>query len=240
MCFSAKASFGVGGLLVFLGLFSLGLACFLPYRSGVKQRLAYFPLSIIPLLFGIQQISEGFVWLDITDESAIRVFTFMAFAFWSFWIPFSFALIEFNHVGKRNKKWRLSSKTRLLWCIINAVIGFILLVFIVISLYQKPLHATVQGKHILYGYDTHAAYAVNPSSWTFTDAIVIALYIYLIISTMCLTSARGGTLLRIVSAITLIISIVVFQQTWTSIWCFFEAIVSVLIIYILFQELTAQ
>ena len=129
------------------------------------------------------------------------------------------------------------SKTRFIWLCVNTVIGIALLIDVIVGLYRKPVHARIQGNHILYGYDTTAAYAISPCSWSVGDTFGIGLYIYLIISTMCLTSARGGLSLGVISSITLVISIVVFQRTWTSIWCFFEAIVSVIILLIIWEEL---
>ena len=56
MCFSATASFSAGAVLTGLGAVSLSKA------SSPRE----YPFASIPLLFGIQQITEGFVWLSMT------------------------------------------------------------------------------------------------------------------------------------------------------------------------------
>ena len=64
MCFSATASFSAGAVLTGLGAISLHKA------STPKE----YPFASIPLLFGIQQIAEGFVWLSMThpDYAPLR------------------------------------------------------------------------------------------------------------------------------------------------------------------------
>ena len=52
MCFSATASYTAGVLLVGMGGVVLS-------RVREKREIAY---AAIPLLFGIQQLSEGLVW----------------------------------------------------------------------------------------------------------------------------------------------------------------------------------
>ena len=51
MCFSATASFSVGALLIGIGALTLKTA---------KHRREW-PLAAIPLLFAIQQLSEGVI-----------------------------------------------------------------------------------------------------------------------------------------------------------------------------------
>ena len=237
MCFCAGASFGVGGTLVLLGLVFICILLFFQSKP-MKEKWAYVPLSIVPLLFGIQQICEGFVWENVNNETAIRIFTFFAFAFWPFWIPFSFATIEASYVMKKQLKKRLAMKPkpRLIWLLFNVAIGLAMTILITVKMYTKPMHASIRNNHILYGGDIHAIYATNPSSWTLGDCLVISVYIYLIISSMLLSSARGTVLLAVTTAITLIVAVVVFNETWTSIWCFFEAIVSLIILYIIYME----
>jgi len=53
MCFSAEASFIAGGILSIAGIVTL----------AKTQNPSYRALASIPLLFGLQQIGEGFVWL---------------------------------------------------------------------------------------------------------------------------------------------------------------------------------
>ncbi len=68
---------------------------------GVRKDARFVPLALVPITSGIQQISEGFVWLGLNrDDGALLqqssvVFLFFAIAFWPFWIPMCLAIAEF-------------------------------------------------------------------------------------------------------------------------------------------------
>ena len=59
MCFSATASFSAAAVLLGIGTLTL--------RSALASRHAYrrreLPFAAIPLLFAIQQLIEGVIWL---------------------------------------------------------------------------------------------------------------------------------------------------------------------------------
>lgn len=95
MCFSAKASFLASGLLFSVGAATVAIA------QGKADR-STLPLAMAPLFFGLQQASEGLVWLGIQAQSlaggeesnpttlvAALTYLFFAYAFWPVWIPWS-------------------------------------------------------------------------------------------------------------------------------------------------------
>jgi hypothetical protein len=92
MCFSATASFAGAALLATLGGWTL---------KKTSNRTATF-LAAIPILFAIQQFSEGIVWLYLSHQNmspilysiAMNVFLFFAFLVWPVWIPLSIASVE--------------------------------------------------------------------------------------------------------------------------------------------------
>src|SRR5438067_862379 len=90
MCFSAEASFAVG-----TGLIPVGAYCL---YSAIHKKPAAIGLALVPVFFGIQQISEGFVWHAIVHGDPPRlpslVFLFFALALWPFWFSFSTMLME--------------------------------------------------------------------------------------------------------------------------------------------------
>jgi hypothetical protein len=61
MCFSASASFIAGATLSAVGLATLRMT----------KRKAEIPFAMIPLLFGVQQITEGMIWLSFRNESSL-------------------------------------------------------------------------------------------------------------------------------------------------------------------------
>jgi hypothetical protein len=91
MCFSARASFVAAALLLPLG----GLAVRHVWREGETDRL---PLAVTPVLFALQQIFEGLVWLRVgpapeafvhPDATVMALaYLFFAYGLWPAWIPF--------------------------------------------------------------------------------------------------------------------------------------------------------
>ena len=59
MCFSATASFSAGTVLTVLGVATM----------RATRRKAEIPLASIPLLFGLQQIVEGMLWLSFRFDA---------------------------------------------------------------------------------------------------------------------------------------------------------------------------
>ena len=59
MCFSATASFSAGAVLLGIGKLTV--------QSAHRRR--EMPLAAIPLLFAIQQLSEGVIWLTFRYDA---------------------------------------------------------------------------------------------------------------------------------------------------------------------------
>ena len=57
MCFSATASFSAAAILVPAGIY-----CF---KKSTSLEKPYWLIALLPLIFGIQQLFEGFVWLAL-------------------------------------------------------------------------------------------------------------------------------------------------------------------------------
>ena len=99
MCFSSGASLAVGGLLIACSAITIPLA----WRNNIKL----VPFAAYPLFFGIQQIAEGCLWLDLEGYEysnglqAAMVFLFFAYWFWPAWVPLSAAIAEPDQFRKR-------------------------------------------------------------------------------------------------------------------------------------------
>ena len=90
MCFSATASFSAGAVL--LGIGSLTL------RSASRPRELAF--AAIPMLFAIQQLIEGVIWLTFGDEATLlnslltHVYSFFSHVMWPVYVPVAVLLME--------------------------------------------------------------------------------------------------------------------------------------------------
>ena len=116
MCFSATASFVAGVALVTVGIATLRLA----------SRPFQIPFAAIPLLFGVQQIIEGLIWLSFRQASPLPnlPFTFVYSLFsnvlWPIYVPFATRLLE-------TMPWR--RKALLVLQIAGIAVGSLLVVF---------------------------------------------------------------------------------------------------------------
>jgi hypothetical protein len=92
MCFSEPVSFAIGGILIVGGAFA-GWKAF-------KINKRYFPVSQLPTLAGLQQITEGHVWMGVNNGDlsmtwwAAMGFIFFSWLIWPLWIPFSIYFLE--------------------------------------------------------------------------------------------------------------------------------------------------
>ena len=83
MCFSATASFSAGAVLLGFGALTLTAA----------RRPRELLFAAIPLLFAIQQLSEGVVWLTFRYEAPqlnavmTHVYSFFSHVLWPVYVP---------------------------------------------------------------------------------------------------------------------------------------------------------
>ena len=92
MCLSATVSFTASALLT-----AGGGAIIV---KAVRSNWRYLPIGLMPLFAGIQQFTEGLVWVGVNGgDHATMVWGAMGFIFitwfmWPFWIPFSVLVLE--------------------------------------------------------------------------------------------------------------------------------------------------
>lgn len=95
MCFSATASFASSAALISVGSYLLHA-----YDLPTSKKYLLF----IPIIFGIQQFSEGIVWLSLENEHwqfaqilASHLFSAIATTLWPIFIPF--AMYHYQNPG---------------------------------------------------------------------------------------------------------------------------------------------
>ena len=90
MCFSPTASFSAGAILLGFGALTL--------KSARRPR--ELPFAGIPLLFAIQQLSEGVIWLTFRYEAPqlnavmTHLYSFFSHVLWPIYVPVAVLLIE--------------------------------------------------------------------------------------------------------------------------------------------------
>jgi hypothetical protein len=218
MCFSSSASFGVAAGLLPLGLASVRY-CQQEHRSD------QLPLAFTPLFFSIQQALEGLVWLGLEREGsgwlvhpAALSYLFFAYAFWVAWLPWCVLCLN-NQAPPPLRRWVLRTLLGL-GLLVGA--GLWLPLLIDGSLFQP---AVVQGS-LDYQTALLADRWVNLGFGSTVYGVIIALPL------MISTSGR----LRWFGALMLsafLISHLLFAYAFTSVWCFFSAVLSASLFWIL-------
>jgi hypothetical protein len=226
VCFSAEASFTAAAALLPVGAYCVGAA--------IRKDRRFLALALIPVAFGVQQAAEGCVWLGLhhEDVALVRrgtmVFLFFALTFWPFWIPFSLMLPE----GRRPVKMLLAATAVLsvVWLALYAPVALDP---------DQWARAHVVRHSIDYDTDSLPGFRVVPRAlWRLA-------YLAFICGPLALArpGGGGGTSLRVlgggVVAALFAVSYLVYWYAFTSVWCFFAAILS-LALTVLFARLPAR
>jgi hypothetical protein len=206
MCFSATGSFTVSVFLTGVGAASLGRN-----RTPAARMLA-----AIPLLFAAQQCAEGVVWLTVGADppgvlhlAGAYVFLTFALVVWPTWFPLSALRLEPDADRQR-------------WIRGIAVVGAATSAVGVAILVAWPVHTRVAAHSIHYAY--------GPLGGPWLDAGYLGLYVIPAVLPFLLATPRLVSTTGTVLLVALVTTLVVKVQALTSVWCFFAAAISVLII----------
>jgi hypothetical protein len=207
MCFSATASFSASGVLAAIGVASIA-------RNTTRSQRMF---AGIPLIFAAQQAAEGIVWLTMNNAGqqtlhrwAVGAFLGVALVIWPMWLSLSLRLIE-PHPARRRA------------LAVTFAIGVFVSIYATISMIRLPPIATIAGHSIRYVYET--SHDRGPERFLYIVVYVIPIVGPLFLSSTKLSRTIGGIL-----TLSLIAAIVVQRDALTSVWCFFAAILSSLIL----------
>jgi len=204
MCFSATASFIAGVSLSALGAVTVKQA----------ERKTEIPFAMIPLLFGVQQIIEGMLWLSFRFDAPLLnvimtyMFTLFSHVLWPMYVPFAIGLVE--TVAWRKKAIRVFQ-------FIGIAVGLYLFYLVV----RFPVTSKVE-EHIVY---------VSPH---FYKAPMMALYLAATCVGAFFSSHKLINLFGILALLLFMVAYRVHAAAFFSIWCFFAAILSA-VIYLHFK-----
>ena len=207
MCFSAEASFAGGIIISAIGIVTV--------REVHKPSQLVF--ASIPLFFGLQQVVEGSLWLTIQNPEFVNLqrigtyfFLIMADFLWPTIIPMAVLLMEENRKRKRILKILLA-------------MGISLSLYYAYCLLFFNVTPQIMGYHIQY-------------NTTFPKSLSMPAFItYLIVSItpLFISSIKRTHLLGILMFLSCLVTAIFFTQYLTSVWCFFAALISGVIFWIL-------
>jgi hypothetical protein len=207
MCFSAEASFAGGAIISAIGIATVTKV----------HKPSQIVFACIPLFFGFQQITEGVLWLTIPTAEYIVpqkvvmfIFLIMALVIWPSMIPFSVLHME---ESKKRKK--------ILYALL--ILGGILSVYYAYCLVVYNVNPVIMGFHIQYNNDF-------PESLALISFIV---YLIVTISPLFISSIKRTHLMGVLMTLSCLITGIFFSQYLTSVWCFFAALLSGVVYWIL-------
>lgn len=202
MCFCANVSFAASA-----GLAAIGTATLI-WRSRPEERF----LTATPLWFAGQQAIEGLLWTQLHGDDptgpAVMSLTTTYLFFALFWWPAytSFGAFWMEPPGPRRRI--LAGMT---------LAGLIVGAFLFGSYLIDPAPATIVNRSI-----SHSM--ARPGVVAFTG-----LYILISLSVGVVSSCRRVKLFYLLFALSTVGTLLWYRETFTSVWCFFAAILSALL-----------
>lgn len=178
------------------------------------KRKAEIPFAMIPLLFGVQQIIEGMLWLSFRFEAPLLnvimtyVFVLFSHVLWPIFVPFSIGLME-------TVAWR--KKVISAFQITGIAVGLYHLYVIV----KFPVTSEVH-EHMVY------------VSSHFHKIPVMVFYLAATCVCSFFSSHKIINIFGVLALLLFIVAYWFYTVAFLSVWCFFAAILSV-VIYLHFK-----
>jgi len=200
MCFSATTSFSAGAILLGLGTLTV--------KSAHRRR--EMALAAIPLLFAIQQLSEGVIWLTFRyDAPQLNVvmtylYSFFSHVLWPIYVPVAVLLIE-------PMAWR---RTVLLGFVAAGLVAGVYLLYVLLAF---PIISRPTGQHVEY---------VSPH---FFAALVMTLYLLAATVSPMFSSHRLVKVFGVLALLSFAAAYGFYATWFISVWCFFAALLSAVI-----------
>ncbi len=200
MCFSATASFSAGALLLGIGTLTL--------KSARGQR--ELPFAAIPMLFAIQQLTEGVIWLTFRVDAPLLnafmtyVYSFFSHVLWPVYVPVAVWLME-------PRGWR----RRALFAFVAA--GSAVGVYLLYVLVAFSVVSRLVGQHIEY---------VSPH---FFAAVTMTLYLMATALSPVLSTHRVVKVFGILALLSFAAAYYFYATWFISVWCLFAALLSTVV-----------
>lgn len=210
MCFSAGASFVGGAVITAIGVMTVRT------NRDPSRRL----FAGIPLIFGVQQISEGFVWValqspghDLMLSISTYIFLVAALIVWPSVLPLSVLVME-------------KVKNRKLALYLLLVVGLLTSIYYILSLLVIDVDPRIISHHIKYAPEFRRPLALP----------VFIAYLIATLTPLFISSVRKMWIFGILVTVSCLITGIFFKEFLASVWCFFAALISAVIWWIVRVE----
>ena len=207
MCFSATADFTGSVVLGAIGVATL---------AEVKQPREVL-LAAMPCLFAVHEFIEGFVWLGLDGTMSAQVAHNMGAAYVLYaqgLLPFLLPLAVYMIEPTSRQRRRMLA---------FVILGGLLAVYLLWGLIAYPLAISMQAHSILY------------DNVITTTTLVAVLYVIATCGSRFFSGYRPLVELAWANLVGLLVVMLVKRYAFTSVWCAYAAVVSV-IIYFFFRR----
>jgi hypothetical protein len=187
-------------------------------RKPPRQALPY---ALMPLLFGIQQLLEGLIWLKLNDHAdalsclpqgaLTQGYSLFSQVFWPAFVPLAVGLLE-------TVAWRRLAIT------VCGLAGLVASMFLLSAMLQVPVTAQLQGRHIAYSF-SHSH-------------VVTASLLYLVAScaSPLLSSHATVRLFGVAAVATAAMAWLIFSFWFISVWCYLAGLMSCIVLLHFFPK----
>ncbi len=209
MCFSAEASFIASAALTTCGVVAIRKA------ESTPQKV----FATIPLLFGIQQFNEGLVWLSLSNSNyemwaniSTHSFLFFAWIIWPIYVPLSIRLME-----KKKKRKIVFDVFLLMGLTVSCMLSY--------KLFFNGVQAQIDGYHIRY---------IMEYKFDYPNLVGVLYFVSIVLSPM-VSSIKKMWVVGTLIFLTFLITTLFYQEYLISVWCFFAAITSFTVLWMVYQ-----
>lgn len=206
MCFSAEASFTAGAVLLIVGAATVR-------RARTRSELPY---AWIPVLFGIQQLLEGALWLTFPNHAPLlnsvltHAYSFFSHVLWPIYVPLAALALE-------TVPWRRLALT------VIAIAGSSVGLYLLATLFTLPIVATVNGQHIAY------------ESPHFYALAAMSLYLLGTCASLMFSSHARVVAFGVAAFVSAVVAYAFYAVWFISVWCLFAGVLSV-IVFLYFSD----
>lgn len=203
MCFSAEASFIASSALAIVAISAI---------RKVSDSKDIF-IAFIPLIFALQQFTEGWLWITLESEEMPLAQFWLANLYgvfigviWPFYAPFAI------YKGEVDGKTRKVVTSMIL-------VGLGLAVYTIIGLLGEPVVAHIVNDSIRYVHDVEG------------QQFVLTMYLFATCVPFILSSDRYLNITGVVITFGFFVAFFAYRETFASVWCFFAAVSSAMIYF---------
>ena len=223
MCFSATASFGASAILGTIGIIAVVKAKTNP------QRL----FATIPLIFAVQQLSEGLLWLSLKNaemaswQSLITyIYLVFAMAVWPLWVPLTIRFLEKDARSKKIMNVLLG-----IGAFVSACVVLVLSLYPVQAMTPACLHCPFSSTAAI-NQHLHYRFTFPPVPKGLIGAFTV-LYILSTIVTPFISGIKKMKWLGFVFLASYFFAVILYNGFVISVWCFFAALLSFVVLWII-------